>query len=286
MSQIFSNAAISRTFLLLIIGLGIYFFYGFLVPVLAALIICFASWPLYQRLLNRCHGKKVIAASLAVSAIILGLVIPLTLVFSYAIDEIQAWMSWLTYANQHGAAVPMWIEALPLAGIWLAKQWTLYLGEPQALGHIISVVTGDHITGISRWLLMFGWDTVGFMLTLLFMLITLFFLYKDGDLVASQLDTIGERMLPTRWQRFSRVVPATVSSTVIGMTLIAIGEGVVLGIAYWIAGVPSPIAFGVLTAFMALIPGGAPLAFTLLSLYLVGTGDFTAGAGLFAWGGN
>ena len=58
----------------------------------------------------------------------------------------------------------------------------------------------------------------------------------------------------------------------------------VLGIAYWIAGVPSPVAFGVLTGFMALIPGGAPLSFSLISIYLIGTGDLTAGVGLFLWG--
>ena len=57
-----------------------------------------------------------------------------------------------------------------------------------------------------------------------------------------------------------------------------------LGIAYWIAGVPSAVACGVLTAFMALVPGGAPTMFTLISLYLVGTGDMTAGVGLFLWG--
>uniref|UniRef100_UPI0038F73923 AI-2E family transporter n=1 Tax=Streptomyces galilaeus TaxID=33899 RepID=UPI0038F73923 len=83
----------------------------------------------------------------------------------------------------------------------------------------------------------------------------MFFLYKDGASVAKQIDIVGERILPARWYRFSRVVPATVSSTVIGMTRIAIGEGIVLGIAYWIAGVPSAVAFGVLTAFMALVPG-------------------------------
>ena len=122
------------------------------------------------------------------------------------------------------------------------------------------------------------------LLTLLFMLITLFFLYRDGEKLAMQLDTVGEQILPTRWNRFSRVVPATVSATVVGMTLVAIGEGIVLGIAYWIAGVPSAVAFGVITGFMALIPGGAPLAFTLISLYLVGTGDLLAGIGLFVWG--
>src|SRR5699024_10608277 len=121
-------------------------------------------------------------------------------------------------------------------------------------------------------------------LTVLFMLITLFFVYKDGDHLVRQLDTVGERVLPTRWQRFSRVVPATINSTVTGMGLIALGEGIVLGIAYWVAGVPSPALIGAVTGFMALIPGGAPLSVIVVSLYLVGSGQSMAGAGLFVWG--
>jgi len=68
------------------------------------------------------------------------------------------------------------------------------------------------------------------------------------------------------------------------MCLIALGEGVVLGLAYWVAGVPSPVLLGVITGFMALVPGGAPLSFTLVSLYLVGSGHLVAGIGLFVWG--
>ena len=61
------------------------------------------------------------------------------------------------------------------------------------------------------------------LLTVLFMLITLFFVYKDGNRMVAQLDVLGERILPARWQRFSRVVPATINSTVTGMGLIALG---------------------------------------------------------------
>jgi predicted PurR-regulated permease PerM len=75
-----------------------------------------------------------------------------------------------------------------------------------------------------------------------------------------------------------------VSATVTGMTIIAIGEGVVFGFAYWIAGAPSPLTLGVLTGFMAMIPGGAPTSMTLVSLYLFGSGHSLAGLGLFAWG--
>ncbi len=281
---VFTNVAVARALLLLILAAGVYFFIDFLVPVLAALIICFASWPLYLRLLQRCGGSTTLAASIAVSAMVLGILIPLAIAFSFALNEFDTAVNWLTQANQHGAPAPQWVQALPLAGEWLAEQWTQYLGEPQQLGVIVSLVSGEQITGISRFVLSAGWGLAGLLLTLVFMLITLFFLYKDGQSLSRQLDTVGERVLPERWRRYSRVVPATVTSTVMGMTIIAIGEGVVLGIAYWIAGVPSPVAFGVVTGFMALIPGGAPLTFTLISVYLVGTGDITAGLGLLAWG--
>lgn len=284
MAPIFSNAAVGRTLLILLLCAGVFFFIDFLVPALAALIVCFSSWPLYQKLLAKCSGHSALAASIAMACIVFGLVTPLVFVFSYALQEIRIWVEWLVHANQHGAAVPIWIQDFPGIGEWLTQKWLQFIGEPHELGRIVSAISGQNLSGISRWVLQLGWNTLGLLLTLLFMLITLFFLYKDGEHVARQLDIVGERVLPIRWHSFSRVVPATVSSTVIGMTLIAIGEGIVLGTAYWIAGVPSAVAFGVLTAFMALIPGGAPTMFTLISLYLVGTGDFTAGVGLFLWG--
>jgi len=285
MGPIFSNVAIIRTLLVVILAAGVFFFIGFLVPVLAALIICFASWPLYARLLRACGGNSILAASIALMSILLGIVIPLVVIFTFALEEAKSWAAWLSRTNEFGAQMPLWLPELPLIGETLAEQWATYLGEPQQLGQIVSLVSGAQISGISRWLLAFGWNTAGLMLTLLFMLITLFFLYKDGESLAVQLDTLGERILPARWQQFSRVVPTTVTSTVIGMTVIAIGEGIVLGTAYWIAGVPSPIAFGVVTGFLALIPGGAPLAFSMISLYLVGSGDVAAGIGLLLWGG-
>src|SRR5690606_25450309 len=146
------------------------------------------------------------------------------------------------------------------------------------------MVSGEHLGNIYRMLLAATGDVFRLLLTVIFMLITLFFVYKDGIRILGQLDIVGERILPTRWQRFSRVVPATINSTVTGMGLIALGEGVVLGLAYWVAGVPSPVLLGVVTGFMALIPGGAPLSFSLISLYLVGSGNAMAGLGLFLWG--
>ena len=157
-------------------------------------------------------------------------------------------------------------------------------GEPKALGEVIQFLSGEHVGNISRWVLATGREVFNILLSVLFIMITLFFVYKDGTVMVEQLDRVGERILPLRWQRFSRVVPATISSTVTGMTLIAIGEGIVLGLAYKIAGVPSAFLLGVLTGFMAMIPGGAPLSVTLVSLYLLASGRPIAALCLFAWG--
>lgn len=284
MSPVLHTPFIVRGLLFLILAAGIYFFRGFIVPVLAALIIAFASWPLYRRLVRRCNGNTMLAATAAIIVVICALIVPLTIALHYALQEASAFIDWLLAANRTGAAVPRWLESMPVVGERLAEYWREHLGEPYALGNLIQIFSGEHLGNIYRALLAATGNLVHLALTTLFMLITLFFVYKDGARVAAQLDIAGEQILPSRWQRFSRVVPATVSATVIGMGLIAIGEGVVLGVAYWIAGVPSPVLLGVVTGFMALIPGGAPLSFTLVSLYLIGAGNMGAGLGLFAWG--
>jgi predicted PurR-regulated permease PerM len=273
-----------RFLLVLLLVAGVYFFSGFIVPVFAALIIGFASWPLYSRWVEVCKGRTTLAATIALLLIILVLVVPLCAALYYSVNEASHLVAWLLKANRLGVEPPAWIVALPLVGERLGTYWAEYLGQPHALGGLIEIISGQNIGNIYRVVLSATGNAFHIMLTVLFMLITLLFVYKDGHRMMGQLDTLGERILPLRWNRFSRVVPATISATVTGMGLIAIGEGVILGIAYWIAGVPSPVLLGVITAFMAMIPGGAPLAFTLVSLYLVGSGDHIAGLCLFLWG--
>jgi predicted PurR-regulated permease PerM len=274
----------ARWLLVLVVFAGIYFFHGFLVPVLAALVIGFASWPLYRELLRRVGGNTMLGATIALLLVLSFLIVPVGIAISYTIGELREWIGWALQVNRVGSPPPAWIVDLPMAGEWLGSMWERHIGEPGAIGALVQLVSGANIGNIYRAVIAAGDGAFHLLLTLLFMLIALFFVYRDGASFSRQIDMLGERILPTRWERISRVVPATISSTVTGMTLIAIGEGIVLGIAYWIAGVPSPVTLGVLTGVMALIPGGAPLSFTLVSIYLVASGSAFAGVALFVWG--
>lgn len=283
-SALVGPTSAARWLLLIVLAAGVYFFHGFLVPVLAAVVIGFASWPIYRRLLVPVGGNRTIGATIAIIAVVSFIVIPISIAAGYAVDEVRTWVAWTIETNASGAPAPVWLLQIPAIGTWLGEQWTRYIGHPGALGELVQLISGSNIGNIYRGVLVVGASAFQSFLTLLFMLITLFFVYRDGEKLVGQLDKIGERILPLRWERVSRVVPLTISSTVTGMGLIAIGEGIVLGVAYWMAGVPSPVTLGIITGFMALIPGGAPLCFTLVSVYLVASGSAFAGIALFVWG--
>ncbi len=274
----------ARWLIVFVLLAGVYFFHGFVVPVLAALVIGFASWPLYRRLLKSIGGNRTLGATIAIVLVISFIVVPISVAAFYAVQEIKIWAAWAVQANATGAPAPQWLGGIPIVGTSLLEQWELHLAHPGGLGELVQITSGANIGSIYRGLLVFGTSAFQWFLTLLFMLITLFFVYRDGRYLAGQLDRLGERILPNRWERVSRVVPMTISSTVTGMTIIAIGEGVVLGIAYWLAGVPSAVTLGLITGVMALIPGGAPLSFTLVSIYLVASGSVGPGIALFVWG--
>lgn len=275
---------VPKALLLLLLLLAGFFFRHFLVPSLAALIIGFATWPLYAYLKTRLQGRETLSATLAILAVTLTLIIPLLIAFVFAVAEVRQWAEWLIEANREGAALPDWLGSAPGIGPFVAPYWEKHLAHPGALGELVRLASGEQLGSLYRWLRDLGGATFHSLLMLVFMLITLFFVYKDGSQIVCQLDRAGHALMGERWGRLSRIVPATVSSTVTGMLLVAIGEGVVLGVAYWVVNLPSPVALGLLTGFMALIPGGAPLAFSMASAYLAATGEVTAGVGLFLWG--
>lgn len=282
-AEIVSPLMAARLLLAALSGAGIYFFHGFLAPVLAALVIAVAGWPPFRRLLRLTGGRRTLAALLAVLLVLSFIVGPIAAGLYYSAGEIAVIVRWAIETNRNGAEVPQWIAELPLAGEWLSTFWAEKIGRPGALAEALRLA-GGNLSGIYQAVLATGGSAFGMALWLIFMLFTLFFLFRDGEDLAARVGKAGESILPDRWLRFSSIVPATIGAIVRGQTVIAIGEGIVLGTAYWLVGAPSPVTLGVITGIMALVPGGAPLSMTLVSAYLVASGSPLSGFVLFAWG--
>ena len=98
------------------------------------------------------------------------------------------------------------------------------------------------------------------------------------------LEALTLRLVGPQGRRVGVQMVLAVRGTVNGLVLVGMAEGVLLGIAYWLLGVPRPALFGGFTALSRLIPFGAPLIFAIASLVLLGQSGVLPAAILFGFG--
>jgi predicted PurR-regulated permease PerM len=72
---------------------------------------------------------------------------------------------------------------------------------------------------------------------------------------------------------------------VYGGLVVAAVQGALTGLALWVFGVPSPVLWGVVASFFALLPlVGTAVVWVPASIYLIATGSWIKGLILAAWG--
>ncbi|WP_229426882.1 AI-2E family transporter [Massilia atriviolacea] len=241
------------------------------------------TWPLHERLLRRGWSRLASAASL-VAVLVVSFMGPTVFLFNTLSNELATVERLLGQINQTGVPAPEWLARVPLVAASALKWWEQHLAQPGGLGTLIQTTAGDFVpflTGTARTL---GATILTQALYLFLAMLTLFILYLHGPAVAHYVDHAGDRLMPKHYPVLRRLLPLSVRGTALGLCSVAILEGVVLGLAYAVAGAPAPVLLGVITGYLALIPGGAPLAFTSVSLLLLGQGHPGPALGLFCWG--
>ncbi|WP_229505166.1 AI-2E family transporter [Massilia mucilaginosa] len=241
------------------------------------------TWPLHERLLQR-GWSRVASASTLVALLVITLAGPSIFLINTLSNELETVERLLGQINQTGVAAPEWLARLPVVAEPAMKWWQENLAQPGGLSALIQTTAGEFVpflTGTARTL---GTTILTNALYLFLAILTLFILYLHGPAVAHYADHAGERLLPKHYAALRRLLPLSVRGTALGLCSVALLEGLVLGLAYAVAGAPAPVLLGVVTGYLALIPGGAPLAFTSVSLLLLGQGHAGAALGLFCWG--
>jgi predicted PurR-regulated permease PerM len=241
------------------------------------------TWPAHVRLQAR-GWPPAASAAILVGLLILGFVGPSLLLLDTLGGELAGVQRLLTRLNETGVPVPAWLARLPLVAEHATQWWNEHLALPGGLNRLVGSAAGDfapHLTGAAR---IWGSTILANALYLFLAMLTLFVLYLHGPAAIRHVDTAGIRALPRQYPMLRRVFPLSVRGTALGLVSVAILEGCVLGAAYAIAGAPAPALLAVFTGYLALVPGGAPLSFSLVALLLLGQGHSGAALGLFCWG--
>ena len=254
----------------------------FLVSVAWASILAYVTWPVYRMLRRLFAGRDMLSASIMTSFSILVLVIPLLWVGIALQQEVTAGYRELVASDARWAwTLPDPIRRIPWLGSRLQEWITLYTGDPAALtrqlaqwaqawtGELVSLV-GDIGRNAAK---------------IVFMVLTVFFLYRDGDQVVRQIQIVLTRFFGDRVLLYLQVAGVMTRAVAYGLFVTACSQGIVAGIGYQIVGLGTPVLLGALTAIAASIPlFGTFLVWGVAGIWLTMSGHLWNGIGLLAWG--
>lgn len=246
-----------------------------------AMILCYACWPIYERLLKVLQGRRTLAAFLMAILIALVVLLPFVIVGVSLSDNVRT----LTLAAHHWVdeglpPPPAWLQKIPMAGSSLVELWNS-IGTQNAV--VFRELKGV-IEPVSAWLLKIGVATgLGLSRMALSIFIT-FFLFRDGRAMAEWLDAAINKIAGERGKRMLTLAGQTIRGVVYGILGTAIVQAVMAGIGFLIAGVPGALVLGLITFFLSVVPAGPPLVWIPVSIWLFAQGHNGWGIFMIIWG--
>jgi predicted PurR-regulated permease PerM len=250
-----------------------------------AVFLAFLLAPTQHWLTRKLGGRGGTSAGILTGLTPFALLIPLTLLGISFANQARALVSYIqnspfrldgsTFANLEqypviGPVARLAREQLSVSGADI-QAWLTNAAQT-LLKNVASVSGGVVLSALGT--------LVGFF----FMLFLLFFFLRDG---ASMFDRL-QRLIPVpeehREQLFAHLSSVT-RGVFYGIGLTALCQGVLVTIGFAIAGLPSPVVFGVLATILALLPaGGAAIVWIPGVLYLGAHGRWGMATFLLIWG--
>lgn len=275
---------ISIIFTVIIVLLTIFVAQRFFLPVAWAAVITIVAWPVYAKIEHWLGKRRMLASALLTTLLSCAVVLPLFWIIMILIKETHILINFLIAANTHGEQTPLWLQKLPWVGNYLTNMWNKTLGLPQGIATFLSQGSLGSLKPFNEVIKKFGIQIAHRSFTFGFVIICLFFFFKDGNRIRQQINAIGHYCLGDRWYLYAKTVPSSLKATVNGLVLVGVGVGVLMGFCYAIVGLPAPALLGAITALFAMVPFGAPIIFAIVALILMAQGHAIIGIVLFVFG--
>lgn len=272
------------SFAIILTGLALWIARDFLAPLAWAVVLAITLWPLYSRLMGETEIEQRPTLAPLLVTVLTGMMIffPVALATHEIAREGEQIMRWINQLRETGIPVPDWVAQVPIAGTYVEGWWHANLTDPQK---IKSWLEWFESGGSADWASVFGSQLVHRIFMLFVALLALFVLLRHGPWLARRVLDTSDRLLGDPGERLASKMADAARGTVTGTVLVAVAEGLFIGAAYIMAGVPNPLLYTLLTMAFAMLPFGAWIAFSSVSVLLVMRGGSgVAAAGIFAWG--
>ncbi len=275
-----------KTFLLLVIGVSLAFawiLWPYSGAVLWATVLAIVFAPLYQRLSRSMRQKRTLAALATVMVILMIVILPLTLITALLLQEgfslyerIQSGeLNIGQYFKQIFDTLPSWVTDL------LDRFELTNLGLMQERLSSGLMKTSQFL---ATQALSIGQNTFDLIVNLFIVLYLLFFLLRDGDGLTRRIREaipLYPEQQRDLFNKFTAVIRATIKGTVV----VAIMQGALGGLIFWVLGVHAAVLWAALMAVLSLLPAvGSALVWLPVAIYFLVTGAIWQGIVLIAFG--
>lgn len=263
-----------------------------LLPALAwAVVLAIATWPLRQWLVGHKVGRNAAAALLTVVLAVV-VILPLVRIGIEAARNGSGMVAWMNGVFAHGFPTPPgWLHEVPFGGERAAGWWQANLtGKgPAALLESLGIAGGvsallNDTGGVLSITRVLGTEVASRVTVLAFTLVTLFFLYRSGDRLIGEAELLANTLIGPSGGDHGQNAIAAVRGSVNGLVLVGLAEGVLLGLAYWMADLKYAAVLGLVTAIFSMVPLGAPLVYCACALVLYFQGSVGAAIALAVFG--
>jgi predicted PurR-regulated permease PerM len=249
----------------------------FVTAFLWATVLCFSTWPLYQRLLVLLGNRRTLAACLISLAMILIVLIPFVVVGSTLADHVSAFTG----------AARKWIDAGPPAPPDWVKKFPRVLAYWQNLAGDSAkflIFLKRLIEPASAQLLKLSVALGGGLLQFALSIFIAFFHFRDGGQVAERFGTAVVRIGGDRGVFLLELAGKTVRGVVYGILGTAFVQALMAGVGFFVAGVPGTGVLTLLTFFLSVVPMGPPLVWIPAAVWLFNQGSTGWGVFMVVWG--
>jgi predicted PurR-regulated permease PerM len=275
-----------RGFSILLIAVSLAFawilwpFYG---AILWAIVFATVFTPAHRRLLSSMRHRLNLAAFVTVLLIVTIVLLPLTLTAMSVVQEATSLYQRIeTGEVDLGRSFSQRLQALPAWATDLLDRIGISdIGDIQSR---LSAALKEGSQVLAAQAIAIGQGTAHFVISFFLMLYLLFFFLRDGSELSQRLkDAIPLRAEQKRalFSKFTNVIRAMFKGTL----LVAALQGVLGGLIFWFLDVPAPVLWGVVMAFLSLVPAiGTASVWFPVALYLLATGAVWQGLLLIAYG--
>src|SRR5690554_1159240 len=275
-----------RSFILLLVLVSVGFIW-ILLPFYGAIfwgaILAVIFTPVNRYLLCRFRGRRNLAAFTTLMIIILIVIIPLSLITGALVQEGIAVYKRIESGDLSlGLYFAQVVDALPpfvhdtLARFGLDNIFSIRERLSQALLQGSKVLATQAVS--------LGQNTFGFLISMAIMLYLLFFLLRDGSkLVAKSRQVIP--LSSEHQQHLTRKFATVVRATVKGNIAVAVIQGALGGLIFWLLNIQAALLWAVIMAILSLLPAvGASLIWGRVAIYFLATGAIWQGVVLALFG--